>query len=478
MADRIKVRKEDDIIGWYNQVLLNSEVVDFSDIKGFAVYRPYGYEMWESSMYYLDSVFKERGVKNAYFPLLIPESLLTREKEHVKHFNPEVAWVTMGGDSLLDERLAIRPTSETIMYRSYSKWIQSYRDLPMLINQWNTMVRWETKETRFFLRGRENLWQEGHCVFATEEEAVSNAEDMIRVYKKFSEEVLAFPVLMGFKSEGEKFAGAVRTYTIEAVLPNNFASQVGTSHYLGQNFSKPFDVKFLDRGNRSQYAYQTSWGVSARAIGVMILIHGDNSGLVLPPSIAPIQAVVVPIMNGKSGESVEAYAGEVYGALKALGIKVLLDDRREYSPGWKFNEYEMKGVPIRVEVGEKEVKERKVSLKTRFNGSKDEVPFDAISTIPDRLADIQREMFERAEALMKSALTVETDRGEFVKKLKEGKYIVKAAWCGNPMCETKIGDETGAVSRMIPMTDDELLDKKCIFCGQEAEHNAYFGQSY
>lgn len=267
MAEGIDVKKGEDLISWYNQVVIKSEMVDFSAIKGFAVYRPYGYEIWERSVQYLDSKFKSVGVRNAYFPLLIPESILSKEKEHIKGFNPEVAWVTMGGDTKLDERLALRPTSETIMYDSYSKWIKSYRDLPLLINQWNTMVRWETKETRLLLRGREVLWQEGHCVFRTEEEADNNAREILQFYKQYMEEMLAIPVIAGRKSESEKFAGAVDTYTIEAVLSNNFMSQAATSHNLGRNFSKPFDIKFLDENNNLQYPFQTSWGISMRSIG-------------------------------------------------------------------------------------------------------------------------------------------------------------------------------------------------------------------
>ncbi len=477
MAEGIEIKKESDLISWYNQVVIKSEMLDFSAVKGFAVYRPYGYEMWERSVSYLDSKFKSVGVKNAYFPLLIPESILSKEKEHIAGFNPEVAWVTMGGDTKLDERLAIRPTSETIMYDSYSKWIKSYRDLPLLINQWNTMVRWETKETRLLLRGREVLWQEGHCVFRTNEEADKNARDILNFYKQFLEEMLAVPVLAGKKSESEKFAGAVTTYTVEAVLPNNFMSQAATSHNLGQNFSKPFDIKFLDEKNELQYPFQTSWGISMRSIGVMLLVHGDNKGLVLSPHIAPYQCVIIPILKDEKDQILE-YCKKIEAKLKEIGIRVLLDNREEYSPGWKLNEYDLKGVPLKIQVGKRELDSKNMSLKTRINNEQSLLAFNEMEKIKEKLEEIHKKMLENAREDSKKRIREENSKESFVKAVKDSLHIVKASWCGTPECEEKIKNETGATSRLIPLENEKLINEKCIFCGKDAKFNAYFAKSY
>lgn len=477
MAEAIEVKKESDLISWYNQVVIKSEMVDFSAVKGFAVYRPYGYEMWERSVSYLDSKFKSIGVKNAYFPLLIPESILSKEKEHIAGFNPEVAWVTMGGDAKLDERLAIRPTSETIMYDSYSKWIKSYRDLPLLINQWNTMVRWETKETRLLLRGREVLWQEGHCVFRTNEEADNNARAILDFYKQFLEEMLAVPVLAGRKSESEKFAGAVTTYTVEAVLPNNFMSQAATSHNLGQNFSKPFDIKFLDEKNELQYPFQTSWGISMRSIGVMLLVHGDNKGLVLSPHIAPYQCVIIPILKDEKDNVIE-YCKQIESKLKDIGVRVLLDSREEYSPGWKLNEYDLKGVPLKIQVGKRELDSKNMSLKTRINNDQSLLSFNEVEKIKEKLEEIHEKMLENAREDSKKRIREENSKESFVKAVKDSLYIVKASWCGTPECEENIKNETGATSRLIPLENEKLINNECIFCGKNANFNAYFAKSY
>jgi prolyl-tRNA synthetase len=477
MVEGINIKKEDDLISWYNQIVIKSEMADFSIVKGFAVYRPYGYEMWERSVSYLDSKFKSIGIKNAYFPLLIPESILSKEKEHVVGFNPEVAWVTMGGDTKLDERLAIRPTSETIMYDSYAKWIKSYRDLPLLINQWNTMVRWETKETRLFLRGREVLWQEGHCVFKTAEEADKNAREILNFYKDFLEEVLAVPVLAGRKSESEKFAGAVTTYTVEAVLSNNFMSQAATSHYLGQNFSKAFDIKYLDEKNELQYPFQTSWGISMRSIGIMLLIHGDNKGLILSPHIAPYQCVIIPIIKEEKDAIIE-YCKQIESKLKEMNIRVLLDSREEYSPGWKLNEYDLKGVPLKIQIGKRELDSKNISLKTRIDNEQSSLAFNEIEKLKGKLEEIHEKMLENVREDSKKRIKEEDSKERFVKEVKESLYVVKASWCGTPECEEKIKNETGATSRLIPLENEELISNKCIFCGNDAKVNAYFAKSY
>ena len=477
MAEGIDVKKGEDLISWYNQVVIKSEMVDFSAIKGFAVYRPYGYEIWERSVQYLDSKFKSVGVKNAYFPLLIPESILSKEKEHIKGFNPEVAWVTMGGDTKLDERLALRPTSETIMYDSYSKWIKSYRDLPLLINQWNTMVRWETKETRLLLRGREVLWQEGHCVFRTEEEADNNAREILQFYKQYMEEMLAIPVIAGRKSESEKFAGAVDTYTIEAVLSNNFMSQAATSHNLGRNFSKPFDIKFLDENNNLQYPFQTSWGISMRSIGIMVLIHGDDKGLVLPPHIAPYQCAIIPILKDEKDKVLE-YTDKVNLKLNELGIRTILFNRDDVSPGWKLNDSDMKGIPIKIQIGKKELESDSIFVKTRISNEASSIAFSDISKIKDKLEEIQNYMLSNAREQANHRIKEEKSREKFIDQLKNNSYILKSSWCGTPECEDKIKAETGATSRLIPLEEEELISKDCIFCGNKAKFNAYFAKSY
>ncbi len=478
-TQKLKHEKSENLIEWYNDVLLNSEMVDFSEVKGFAVYRPYGYAMWESVQGFLNPLFKSIGAQNSYFPLLIPEKILNKEKKHVEGFNPEVAWVTHGGDRELDERLAIRPTSETIMYDSYSRWVKSYRDLPLLLNQWNNMVRWETKETRFLIRGRENLWQEGHCAFASDKEAEKNALDTLKIYKALMEELLAVPVLVGKKSEREKFAGAVTTYTVECVLPNNFTSQAATSHELGQNFSKTFDIKFLDESNAWKYAYQTSWGTSLRPIGIAVMVHGDDRGLILPPNIAPIQVVIIPILKGdyKDKETIK-YSRALEKDLSDLGIRVFLDARDTYSAGWKLNEYDMKGVPIKVEVGERELSSNSVYVKVRHGAEKYNLPMKELAKLKEKLVEIQKNMLESARKDMLSRIKVENNKQEFVSYLKEGKAVLKAAWCGREKCEDEIKEATGAASRLIPLEKEELIGNKCIFCGEKAEFNAYFAQSY
>lgn len=478
-AERKNIKKEENLIDWYNEIMLRAELVDFSAVKGFAVYRPYGYEMWELTQEFLNRRFKALGVKNTYFPLLIPERILNKEKEHIEGFSVEVAWVTKGGDRDLDEKLAIRPTSETIMYDSYSRWVKSYRDLPLLLNQWNTMVRWETKETRFLLRGRENLWQEGHCVFASKEEAENNVLLTILIYKDMMEELFAIPVLVGRKSEREKFAGAVNTYTVEAVLPNNYVSQAATSHYLGQNFSKPFDIKFLDEKNEWQYGYQTSWGASMRGIGIIALVFGDDKGLVLPPRVAPIQIVVIPILKGEETDSnVIEYSKRIHEKLGKLGIRSVLDDRKTYSAGWKFNEYDLKGVPIKLEIGAREVESESFSIKIRLSGEKATLKLDEVKSMPERLERLHMEMFDKAKKDMDSRISIGKDREGFVSALKNSTAIVKSAWCNRSECEDKIKDQTGATSRLIPLDKEVLLGEKCAFCGEEAKVNAYFAKSY
>ncbi len=478
-AEKLKEKKGLNLIEWYNDVILKSEMADFSDVKGFVIYRPYGYSMWESLQNMMNDRIKKLGVKNAYFPLLVPEKTMQKEKDHVQGFNPEVAWVTMGGERKLDERLAIRPTSETVISEAFAKWITSYRDLPMMINQWNTVVRWESKETRLFLRGKEVLWQEGHCIFRTEKEAEDNAISVLKIYKEIMEDLLAVPVLVGRKSQGEKFAGAVATYTVEAILPNNFTVQSATSHYLGQGFSKAFGIKFLDENNTWNNVYQSSWGISMRALGAMVLVHGDDRGLVLPPRVAPVQVVIIPIFSGKdTDQEIVKHCEKILHSLVSVGVRAEMDGRKGYSAGWKFNEHDMKGVPIKIDVGARELSSGKISVKIRFNDKKMEMDFKDLADIKKILEDIQREMFESKLKSNKERIKTANDRERFISGLKEANAVFKAAWCGGQECEDSIKGATGATSRLIPIEKEKLIEDKCIFCGKKSEFNAYFAQSY
>lgn len=467
--------REEDFSQWYTDVILKANLVDYAPVRGCMVIKPYGYGIWENIQKELDRRFKETGHENAYFPLLIPESLLKKEVEHVEGFAPEVAWVTHGGNEELGERLVVRPTSETIICAMYSKWVQSYRDLPLLYNQWCNVVRWE-KTTRPFLRTAEFLWQEGHTAHATEEEAQEETMRMLEVYREFAQNVLAIPMVTGQKTEKEKFAGALRTYTMEALMQDGKALQAGTSHNLGQHFAKVFDIQYLDKDGQLKYVYQTSWGVSTRLIGGIIMVHGDERGLVLPPKVAPIQVVIVPIAIHKEG--VLDKAGELYQRLKGAGIRVHLDDRDTQSPGWKFNEWELKGVPIRLEIGPKDIENNQVVLVRRDNFEKTFVPMDNLAeTIKDMLDEVHNGMYQKALAMRDKHTHVAYNMEEFVDALENKKGFVKAMWCGNRECEDKVKEDTGATIRCIPFQQENLGDK-CICCGGEAKHMVYFAKAY
>lgn len=465
--------REEDFSQWYTDVILKSGLVDYSPVKGFMVIKPYGYAIWENIQRELDDRFKATGHKNAYFPLLIPESLLKKEEEHVEGFAPEVAWVTHGGDEELAERLVVRPTSETIICSMYAKWIQSYRDLPLLYNQWCNVVRWE-KSTRPFLRTSEFLWQEGHTAHATREEAQEETLKMLEVYREFAYNVLAIPVVTGQKTEKEKFAGALHTYTIEALMQDGKALQAGTSHNLAQHFAKVFDIQFLDQDSQLKYVWQTSWGVSTRLIGGLIMVHGDERGLVLPPKVAPIQAVIVPIAMHKEG--VLDKANELYDRLKATGLRVELDDRDTQSPGWKFNEWELKGVPIRIEIGPRDIEKNQVVLVRRDNGQKQFIPVDTLEdTTLDTIDAIQKGLLDKAFEMREDRTISAKDMVELGKGVERG--FVKAMWCGSRECEDAIREKTGATARCIPF-EQEKIDDKCICCGDEAKHMVYFAKAY
>ena len=462
---------ESDFPQWYTDVVLKTKLVDYGPVKGTMVIRPYGYAIWENIQKELDKRFRATGHENAYFPLLIPMSFLSKEKEHVEGFAPEVAVVTHAGGEELAEPLVIRPTSETIIGNMYSKWLQSYRDLPILINQWANVMRWE-KTTRPFLRTSEFLWQEGHTVHATEEEAEEETKKMLGVYKEFAENCLAIPVITGKKTEKEKFAGAVATYGMEAMMHDGKSLQAGTSHYLGQNFSKAFDIKFLDKDGTLKYGYTTSWGVSTRLIGAIIMAHGDQRGLSLPPVVAPIQAVIVPIAAKKAG--VIEKCTEVKNMLEAAGIRVKLDDS-DNSPGWKFNEWEMKGVPLRIELGPRDIEAGKALVFRRDKLEKYELSLENIAEgVKSLLETVQSDMLEAARERRDKRIVYANDLSGILAGVEGGNFV-KAGWCGCRECEDKIKAETAATARVY--AEGETAEK-CAVCGKPAKHMIIFARAY
>ncbi len=464
----------EDFPQWYTDVVLKTQLADYGPVKGTMVIRPYGYAIWELIQKQMDERFKATGHENAYFPMLIPYSYLTKEAEHVEGFAPEVATVTRAGQSELPEPLVIRPTSETIICEMYSKWVESYRDLPMLINQWANVVRWE-KTTRPFLRTSEFLWQEGHTLHATEEEAKEETLKMLHVYEEFARNVLAIPMFMGQKSEKEKFAGAQATYSIEAMMQDGKSLQSGTTHFFGTNFSAAFGIQFLDRDGKLKNPYQTSWGTSTRLIGAIIMAHGDERGLCLPPKVAPIQAVIIPVAMHKGG--VVEKCEEVYGELKK-SFRVKLDDR-DYSPGWKFNEYEMKGVPVRIEIGPRDIENGVATLARRDveGGDKIQVPFDKLSEVLGELLDkIHENMYNKALAFRDSHIKQVNNIDE-LKEAVDGGNFALGMWCGDRACEDKIKELTNASTRNMPF-DQTPCGDKCVCCGKKASKKIYFGKAY
>ncbi len=463
---------EKDFPQWYTDVIMKTELVDYGPVKGTMVIRPYGYAIWENIQRELDARFKATGVKNAYFPMFIPKSFLEKEAEHVEGFAPEVAVVTHAGGKELEEPLIVRPTSETIICAMYSKWLKSYRDLPILINQWANVVRWE-KTTRPFLRTSEFLWQEGHTVHASEEEALDETILMLNVYKEFAENVLAIPVLTGKKTEKEKFAGAVATFGMEAMMLDGKSLQAGTSHYLGQNFAKASNMKFLDKDGVLKYGYSSSWGVSTRLIGALIMAHGDQRGLVLPPKVAPIQVIIIPVAAHKGG--VLEKVAELETALKNAGIRVEADVR-DMSPGWKFNEWEMKGVPVRIEVGPRDIENNQCMLLRRDTLDKKAVSLDGlVDTVKAELDDAQKNMLEKSRKMRDERIVTATSVEEILQAV-ENKCFVKADWCGCRECEDKIKEETQASSRVL--ADGERVTGKCAVCGKEAKYTVYYARAY
>ncbi|MEM3627330.1 MAG: proline--tRNA ligase [Candidatus Bathyarchaeia archaeon] len=475
----ITVKKAEDFSEWYTQVVLKSGLADYAPVKGCMIFREYSYAIWEKIQEIFNKKIKATGHKNVYFPMFIPESFLKKEAEHFEGFVPEVAWVTTGGSSQLEEKLAIRPTSETIIYATYAKWIRSWRDLPIKLNQWCSVVRWETKATKLFLRTREFLWQEGHTAHATKEEADAEVMEILNAYRDLMENYLAIPVLAGRKTENEKFAGALYTTTLEALMPDGKALQMGTSHNLGQNFSKVFDIKFIGEDGNEHYVWQTSWGISTRLIGVVVMVHGDDKGLVLPPKIAPIQAVIIPIpYKDIEKEKVLKKAREIFEDLQKNGMTVILDDRPEYTPGWKFNDWELKGVPIRIEIGPRDIKERQVTLARRDTFDKIQVKEEKITeTITKLLGEIQNNLFARAKKFLEEHITTVKNYEEFREILKNKGGFIRACWCSNSTCEEKIKNETGATIRLIPFKKEEIFSN-CVYCGGEAKEVVYFARAY
>lgn len=465
---------EEDFSKWYTDIVKKAELMDYSSVKGCMVIEPYGYAIWENIQKDLDARFKKVGVQNVYMPMFIPESLLQREKDHVDGFAPEVAWVTQGGEEKLSERLCVRPTSEVLFCEHYQKVIRSYRDLPKIYNQWCSVVRWE-KTTRPFLRSSEFLWQEGHTMHETAEEAQQETLTMLRVYEDFYKNTLAIPAVVGQKTEKEKFAGALATYTIEPMMHNGVALQGGTSHYFGDGFAKSFGITFTGRDNTLQSPFQTSWGVSTRMIGAIIMVHGDDNGLVLPPKIAPIQVVIVPVAQHKEG--VLEKAGDLYRSLQEK-FRIKLDDS-ENSPGWKFAQYEMQGVPLRLEIGPKDIEKNQCVLVRRDNREKQFVSLDNLEeAIEKALDEIHDALYQRALDNLTSKTFTAKNYDEFLDIAANKPGFIKAMWCGDSACEEKIKEDTGGVkSRCIPFEEEHLSDV-CACCGKPAKHMVYWGRQY
>jgi prolyl-tRNA synthetase len=469
--------QSEDFSRWYLDVVRKAELADYTPVKGCMAIRPYGYAIWELIQQGLDRRFKASGHVNAYFPLFIPESLLTREAQHVEGFSPQVAWVTRGGDEDLEERLAIRPTSEVIIGTMYSKWIKSWRDLPVLINQWANVVRWE-KVTRPFLRTTEFLWQEGHTAHETEAEAQEETMRILGIYKEFAETELAMPVVDGQKSESEKFAGASRTYSIEALMGDGRALQAGTSHNLGQNFAKAFEIQFQGRDKIVEHAWTTSWGVSTRLIGGVIMTHGDDSGLILPPRVAPYQVVIVPIPRGNWQETVLPKAREIAASLTQHGVRVMLDDRDAYTPGWKFAEWEMRGVPVRLEIGPKDIEKSQVILARRDTREKLPAAMDAVPSIVVQLLEhIQQALYDRALKFREEHTQRVATYEEFKRAMEGRPGFLIAGWCGSADCEARIKAETQATLRNIPF-GGQGASGTCVMCGEASAGEAWFAKAY
>lgn len=480
MAEEKLPTREENFSDWYNQLVLKAELADYSPVRGCMVVRPYGWTLWENIQQALDKRFKETGHVNAAFPMLIPMSFLEKEKEHVEGFSPELAVVTIGGGETLEEPLVVRPTSETIIGYMYSKWVKSWRDLPILINQWGNVLRWELR-TKLFLRTAEFYWQEGHTAHATEAEAREETLRMLDVYADFAINEGAVPVIKGIKSETEKFAGAVMSTTIEAMMQDTRALQSGTSHYLGQNFAKAFEIQFTNRENELEYCYTTSWGLSTRFIGAIIMTHGDDQGLILPPRLAPVQVIVVPIFKNEAEKAtVMPVADRIFSELKAAGIRIKMDDREEVTPGFKFNDWEMRGVPLRMEIGPKDVEKGSVALARRDKPGREGKSFvsqeNLAATVQEMLVTIQAALLERATAMRDSNIHDPKDYEELKQVVQRGWAF--SYWCESKECEAKVKDDTKASTRCIPLEGQPEHEGSCIVCGAKAKRKVIFAKAY
>ncbi|MBN1358312.1 proline--tRNA ligase [Candidatus Bathyarchaeota archaeon] len=475
----VTVKKSDNFSEWYTEVVMKSGMAEYAPIKGCMILREQSYAVWEKIQEVFNRKIKETGHRNVYFPMFIPESFLKKEAEHFEGFVPEVAWVTEGGSTKLEEKLAIRPTSETIIYATFAKWIRSWRDLPIKINQWCNIVRWETKATKPFLRTREFLWQEGHTAHVTSQEAEKEVMDILGEYRDVMENYLAIPVLVGVKTDSEKFAGALYTTTLEAIMPDGKALQMGTSHNLGQNFAQVFDIKFIGEDEKEHKVWQTSWGISTRLIGALVMVHGDDRGLVMPPKVAPVQVVIVPITyKAVDSEAILTKAKEILEKLKAKGIETILDDRTEYTPGWKFNEWELKGVPVRIEIGPRDLKKEQVTLARRDTYQKTTAKMtEAVQATENLLEEIQNNLYDKAKTVLEEKTTTAQNYDEFQKALKNKGGFIKTAWCGNAKCEEKIKEETGATIRLKPFEKEKAVGN-CVYCGEKNGEMVYFAKSY
>ncbi len=474
MANKKITSRDVDFAQWYTDVVTAARLAAYSNVKGCVIFEPNGYAIWEKIMHELDKKFKETGHQNVAMPMLIPENLMNKESELINGFAPEVAWVTMGGQKQLEERLCIRPTSETLFSDYYSDVVKSYRDLPMKLNQWCSVMRWE-KETRPFLRSREFFWQEGHTVHATSEEAEKETKDMLNLYRKFFEDYLAVPVITGLKTEKEKFAGAEYTYTVEALMHNGVALQSGTSHYFGQKFAKAYDIKFLNKNNELEYVYQTSWGVSNRMIGALIMVHGDDNGLILPPKIAPKQVVIIPIGED---EKVTSVVTDIYDKLNVAGISVYVDNT-EKSPGFKFAEAEVNGIPVRIEVGKRDLENNTITVARRDTNEKNtiDVDSDIVTYVNSLMYDIQKNLYNRALVRQKELTFEAKNTNEVEKIMEEHPGFIKADWCGSLECEMKMKEIKGTKSRCI-LENEKPITGKCVVCGNDAKHLVVWGSQY
>jgi prolyl-tRNA synthetase len=487
----LTVKKNENFSEWYSQLIEKAGLADYISAKGFIIVRPYGYAIWELIKDYLDARFKETGHVNGFLPCLIPEGLLNKEEKHFKGFNPEVFWVTSSGDAPLAERLALRPTSEALLYSIFPKWISSYRDLPLKINFWNTALRAEIKSTKPFIRNSEFLWQEGHTAHIDNEGAKEQVMKILSIYKEFIEKILSIPTISGFKSNKEKFVGADYTTTLEGIMPDGKALQLGTSHNLGRNFSQPFEIKFLNSNNTEEFVWQTSWGISWRLIGALIMVHGDDKGLILPPIIAPIQIIIIPIYKDQNQELVKKHANSLKNELGDLGYRVLVDERDEFTAGWKYNEWEMKGVPIRINIGQRDIENNTIELVRRDNRQKKLIPLNTASDeIKGMFKTLQSDLYDNAFEFLQDKTHVLENIEEFKSILDKGHggFLV-TNWCGKEDCEERIKEDTGADIRVIPFDNKDLpiktgIDqtpltlKQCIYCRQESSQIAVFARAY